>query len=475
MPDWAATHLPNLEEVCSSDVRFGSKPHILKEHFSMSSSSSSSSTPASSPPSSPTSATTPPHAPPFYATPSPPPKLAHLDLSFALSEATKAAAIFCLVLQSAVPTLRAELAALPALTSLSLSAPTAQCLLQHGVTAATAAVIGPHVTQLSITSTRRGPSVQGWPPCLATQFPRVQKLHLGGTLDDAAMEQVLALPCLQHLVCKQVQLTRSFVDWQAGARMTWSVLIMDAASFALLPLERIDMMGVPRTAGGTTTMYLTPTATDAAVWRVLWAMQRPGWQRGLRQATLAFVIGPATPAYSRARQREQPPRGPVLPAALVASAPLLAALPCLRRVELCGALHLDAATWEALWRAPAEGDGGDTLPPPPHACLREVELDDKCTVVPDAWAALLPALPSTVRKLTVKARAEPPGVSGPSSERAALARPPTAAQLEQMAAGAPRPVEVHVPGALAKAPAREWQGLCARVQAASGGRVKLKR
>ncbi len=66
------------------------------------------------------------------------------------------------------------------------------------------------------------------------------------------------------------------------------------------------------------------------------------------------MAGPPNLARSRAHKRELDPNGPVLAAALVASAPLLAALPCVQRLALRQALHLDAATWEALWRAHAE-------------------------------------------------------------------------------------------------------------------------
>ncbi len=177
MPDWAAAHLPNVVKALCPDVRFGSAPSMFAAPPSSSSSSSSSSS-----------------APPQR--PAPPPKLSSLVVSFPpLSEPTPSAI-------AALPALRAELAVLPALTRIFLSTPAAHFLLQHGVTAATATVIGPHVTELIFgRGTRHDALMRGLPPHLATQFPRVHTLRMSGALDDAAAELVLALPTLQRFTC----------------------------------------------------------------------------------------------------------------------------------------------------------------------------------------------------------------------------------------------------------------------------------
>ncbi len=139
---------------------------------------------------------------------------------------------------AAPPALRAELAALPALTQLAFTTPATSFLLQHGVTAVTAAAVGPNVTKLDLGPwTLQDAIMQGLPPHLATQFPRVRELQLGGFLDDAAADVVLALPCLKRFACGWTQLTRSFVERLEGPTLEWRAQTLDVASYALLPLE----------------------------------------------------------------------------------------------------------------------------------------------------------------------------------------------------------------------------------------------
>ncbi len=244
-----------------------------------------------------------------------------------------------------------QLAALPSLTSLAMG-PAGHLLRPTQVSTSLTSL---HITECY--DARRAAR-------LAAQFPNLRHLdarHL--TADDATLESLLGLPCLERLAVWGFDLQHCHAEAPWAVRHL-AVTDLDVGSFARLPLDGVQTCTLGEDEG-----QVFPTGDVQAVARVAEAVRRWG---GLGREARVAVYG-----YSAA-------------AVLATLGPLLAALPAAQRREVSVSDSRDAApaTLQAL---------GRQLP----AGVAVLRLKN-CTLQPEAWRVLLPSLPATVAELRLQ-------------------------------------------------------------------------
>ncbi len=253
--------------------------------------------------------------------------------------------------------IRHQLAALPSLTSLAT---------RNEEWMQEPALVSTTLTSLELPAADNAQHVAH----LAVQFPNLQRLGAGSlTLDDAGLEALLRLPHLERLSVRDLNLRHSH------AHRTWVVRHLcvdtpDVGELAHLPLDGVQAC-VLRFG-----VRVTPSRDAQAVARVAAAVGRWGGL-GTTGGGRVEVEGGDTAAL------------------LTTLGPLLTALPAAQRrsVSILSMRDASPATVQAL---------GQQLP----TSITAVDLWE-CTLQPEAWPVLLPSLPATVAKLSLRSSQAP--------------------------------------------------------------------